>query len=392
MIKSKNIVVVGLGYVGTANAVMLAKNNNVIGIDLDVDRIKNINNKISPVTDLKITEFLQFKSLNLFATCDTSKAYKSAEIVIIATPTNYNPTTQAFDTTSVESVIKEVTLLNPEAVIVIKSTIPIGFTSDVSKKYKTNNVIFSPEFLREGKALHDCLFPSRIVVGEQSERAKEFAQILLSGAERKDAPIILMGAQEAEAIKLFSNTYLAMRVAFFNEIDSFSINSNMNTKQIIDGVCLDPRIGDHYNNPSFGYGGYCLPKDTKQLLTNYSQVPQNLIKAIIESNTTRQDYLVDVIVEKNPKVVGIYRVIMKQGSDNFRSSAIQGIIDRLIVKGIKIIIYEPLIDDSNYLKMPLVQSLIDFKRQSDLIVANRLTEELTDNVEKVFTRDLYGIN
>tara|TARA_B100000767_G_scaffold274926_1_gene309610 strand:- start:1046 stop:2224 length:1179 start_codon:yes stop_codon:yes gene_type:complete len=392
MIKSKNIVVVGLGYVGTANAVMLAKNNNVIGIDLDVDRVKNINNKISPVTDLKITEFLQFKSLNLFATCDTSKAYKSAEIVIIATPTNYNPTTQAFDTTSVESVIKEVTFLNPEAVIVIKSTIPIGFTSDVSKKYKTNNVIFSPEFLREGNALHDCLFPSRIVVGEQSERAKEFAQILLSGAERKDAPIILMGAQEAEAIKLFSNTYLAMRVAFFNEIDSFSINSNMDTKQIIDGVCLDPRIGDHYNNPSFGYGGYCLPKDTKQLLTNYSQVPQNLIKAIIESNTTRQDYLVDVIVAKNPKVVGIYRVIMKQGSDNFRSSAIQGIIDRLIVKGIKIIIYEPLIDDSNYLKMPLVQSLIDFKRQSDLIVANRLTEELTDNVEKVFTRDLYGIN
>lgn len=392
MLRSKNIVVVGLGYVGSANAVMLAQNNNVIGVDLDIDRVKNINDKISPVTDLKITEFLQSKSLNLSATEVSPKVYKSADIIIIATPTNYNPSTQEFDTASVELVIKDVTLINPKALIVIKSTIPIGFTENVSKKFKTNNILFSPEFLREGKALHDCLFPSRIVVGEQSTRAEEFAQILLSGAQRKDAPIILMGAKESEAIKLFSNTYLAMRVAFFNEIDSFSINSNMDTRQIIDGVCLDPRIGDYYNNPSFGYGGYCLPKDTKQLLANYSQVPQNLIKAIVESNTTRQDYLVDVIIEKNPKVVGVHRIIMKEGSDNFRSSSIQGIIDRLITKGIKIIIYEPLLDDDYFLELPVVHSLIDFKSQSDLIVANRLTEELTDNIEKVFTRDLYGIN
>ena len=391
-LKKIKIVVVGLGYVGAANASVLAQNNVVVGVDLDEERVKKINLKVSPIADPDITEFLQNKSLSLSATLDASYAYKLAEIVIVATPTNYDPATQEFDTSSVEQVIADVTLINPNALIIVKSTVPIGFTLGASKNYKTKNIIFSPEFLREGRALHDCMFPSRIVVGEESQRADQFAKILLAGCLKSDVPVLLMGSKEAEALKLFSNTYLAMRVAFFNEVDSFSINFDMNTRQIIDGVCFDPRIGDYYNNPSFGYGGYCLPKDTKQLLADYNQIPQTLIKAIVDSNSTRQDYLVDVIIAKSPKVVGIYRVIMKAGSENFRSSSIQGVVERLSFKGIKIIIYEPLIQDDFFLEFPLIHDLTQFKKEADLIVTNRFNDELTDVAERVFTRDLYGIN
>jgi UDPglucose 6-dehydrogenase len=384
------IVVVGLGYVGAANAAVLAQKNVVEAVDLDPERVQKIIDRISPIDDPDLTNFLQKKQLKLSATLDASSAFVSAEIVIIATPTNYEPVTQYFDTSSVESVIKNVTSVNPKALIIIKSTVPVGFTQNASKKFKTQNIIFSPEFLREGKALHDCLYPSRIIVGEQSDRARNFANLLAAGALSKDIKVLLTQAKEAEAIKLFSNTYLAMRVAFFNELDSFALNSDLNSKQIIDGVGLDPRIGSHYNNPSFGYGGYCLPKDSKQLLANYDDVPQDLIKAIVDANATRKNYLTEFILRKSPKVVGVYRLIMKATSGNFRSSSILGIVDNLKAEGIEVVIYEPLLHDDYYFGTPLVRDLNKFKVKADLIITNRLTEELSDVMEKTFSRDLYG--
>jgi UDPglucose 6-dehydrogenase len=385
----KKITIVGTGYVGMSLAVLLSKKHQVIALDIDQDRIRKINQKTSPIDDLQIQEYLKNYPLNLVATDNAVKAFDQAEYVIIATPTNYDPQTHLFDTQSVEQVIASVVKHNPKALIIIKSTLPVGFTDRMRSRYQTNQLIFSPEFLREGQALNDNLHPSRIIVGERSERASSFAQLLQDAALTK-APVHLTGSAEAEAIKLFANTYLAMRVAFFNELDSYALSHCLDPKEIIQGVCLDPRIGKHYNNPSFGYGGYCLPKDTKQLLANYKAVPQNLIRAIVDSNSTRKDFIAEDILHRQPHVVGVYRLVMKNGSENFRSSSIQGIMKRLKAKGIKVIVYEPNLIEDEFFGSPVIRDLQDFKSRSDLILTNRCHPELNDVLEKIYTRDLFG--
>lgn len=389
-LKPYNIVVVGMGYVGISNALLLAQNNKVIAIDTDKEKIKLINENRSPIDDKEVIQYLRKVDSNLRAISDAGESYKSADFVIVATPTDYDETTNYFNTSSVESIIRNVLTDNPRATIIIKSTIPVGFTMSMRNKYKSKAIIFSPEFLREGKALYDNLYPSRIVVGDTTKEAEIFSELLSQGAIKNDIDILLVNSTEAEASKLFANTYLAMRVAYFNELDSYAMSHKLNPKHIIDAVGLDPRIGNHYNNPSFGYGGYCLPKDTRQLLANYKDVPQKLIEAITSANSVRKDFIGEQIIKKNPKVVGVYRLTMKSGSDNIRQSSMQGIMKRIKAKGIKVIIYEPLIKEKEFFKSKLVNELSDFKERSNLILSNRMHNDLSDVSEKVFTRDLFG--